>query len=554
MTFAKLGKNLKAYQDFRLSLESRLKGAMTFYGWTAVTTTDIGVNPFDPVYYNVGTHASVANTILSRSFLNELPTWISLVIGALLSLVLWFVLGKLKTLAGVSVGFASFVALMAAIGAFYAATGIFPGALGPGLTVFLTVLGLTLMKFWGSEAEKRYIRGAFSTYLSPDVIKELEADPDKLKLGGEKKLMTAMFTDVKGFSTISESLDPNELVTLLNQYLTSMSDIILDAAGTIDKYEGDAIIAFWGAPLSSERHAQSAVESALLMKKAEAAMNERFAREKLHPGPLLTRIGINTGDMTVGNMGTERRMNYTMMGNAVNLAARLEGVNKQYGTWILTSQATRDDSGRHHCPAQARQGRRRRHPPAGPALRDRVPARRGHGRRSREDLRLREGHRRLRDPRLGRRPAPLRAGPRHRPRRRPGEDLRRAHGPEPGRRLRPRLGRGVPADDEVGGRGAEAVRRVLLGAPLPVFFEGYLLQLSPGNAKGFLALVCVTYSRRINTAFPPAGFRHRHQRPSQSTSGLFYQQRILEVSRRSPDTNSHKNRLRVLFVEIAREL
>jgi adenylate cyclase len=198
------------------------------------------------------------------------------------------------------------------------------------------------MKFWGSEAEKRYIRGAFSTYLSPDVIKELEADPDKLKLGGEKKLMTAMFTDVKGFSTISEALDPNELVTLLNQYLTSMSDIILDAAGTIDKYEGDAIIAFWGAPLYSERHAQSAVESALRMKKAEAEMNQRFAREKIHPGPLLTRIGINTGDMTVGNMGTERRMNYTMMGNAVNLAARLEGVNKQYGTWILTSQATRD--------------------------------------------------------------------------------------------------------------------------------------------------------------------------------------------------------------------
>jgi adenylate cyclase len=342
VTFSKLGKNLKAYTDFRASLESRLKGAMTFYGWTAVTTTDIGVNPFDPVYYNVGTHASVANTILARSFLNEAPPWISLVIGALLSLVLWFVLGKMKTLPGVSVGFASFVALMAAIGAFYAATGIFPGALGPGLTVFLTVLGLTLMKFWGSEAEKRYIRGAFSTYLSPDVIKELEADPDKLKLGGEKKLMTAMFTDVKGFSTISESLDPNELVTLLNQYLTSMSDIILDAAGTIDKYEGDAIIAFWGAPLHSDRHAQSAVESALLMKKAETAMNERFAREKLHPGPLLTRIGINTGDMTVGNMGTERRMNYTMMGNAVNLAARLEGVNKQYGTWMLTSQATRE--------------------------------------------------------------------------------------------------------------------------------------------------------------------------------------------------------------------
>jgi adenylate cyclase len=197
------------------------------------------------------------------------------------------------------------------------------------------------VRFWGSEAEKRYIRGAFSTYLSPDVIKQLEADPDKLKLGGEKKLLTAMFTDVKGFSTISEKMDPNDLVSLLNLYLTRMCDLILDARGTIDKFEGDAIIAFWGAPLAFDDHAMGAARSALRMKQAEAQMNEQLVRDKLAPSPLLTRIGINTGDMTVGNMGTARRMNYTMMGNAVNLAARLEGVNKEYGTWILTTDATR---------------------------------------------------------------------------------------------------------------------------------------------------------------------------------------------------------------------
>jgi len=190
-------------------------------------------------------------------------------------------------------------------------------------------------------AEKRYIRSAFSSYLSPDVIKQLEADPKKLGLGGEKRQMTAMFTDVKGFSTFSEKLDPNDLVHLLNEYLGAMSDIILDNRGTIDKYEGDAIIAFWGAPLDQDDHAILALKSAIAMKSLEKSLNERLITSGLAPSPLLTRFGINSGDMTVGNMGTSRRMNYTVMGNHVNLAARLEGVNKIYGCWILTGKATR---------------------------------------------------------------------------------------------------------------------------------------------------------------------------------------------------------------------
>jgi len=341
-TFTKLHQKTKVYTDLRQSLESRLKGALVFYGWTSVATSDIGVNPFDTHYYNVGTHASVANTILTGEYLNELPGWIAFLLGALLSGVAWLVVSRMGTLPGVLAGFGIFGALMVGVGVFYSTTGIYPGALVPGLTVFLTILGLTLVKFWGTEAERRYIRSAFSTYLSPEVIKQLEADPDKLKLGGEKKLLTAVFTDVKGFSTVSEKMDPNDLVTLLNHYLTGMSDLILDTQGTIDKFEGDAIIAFWGAPLAFEDHAPKAVKAALMMKKSEAEMNERFVREGLSPTPLLTRIGINTGEMTVGNMGTARRMDYTMMGNAVNLAARLEGVNKQYGTWILTAQSTRD--------------------------------------------------------------------------------------------------------------------------------------------------------------------------------------------------------------------
>lgn len=341
-TFEVLKTKVDALSELRSLLGQKLKGAIAFYGWTAVATTDLGVTPFDPLYFNVGTHASVANTILSGEFLNEWPAWASFVLGSLLALAAAFVLTQAGTVLGVIFGFGLFVVLLLGVGVTYALTGIYAGAFVSGSTVFLTVLGLTLVRFWGTEAEKRYIRGAFSTYLSPEVIKQLEADPDKLKLGGEKKTLTAMFTDVKGFSTVSESMDPNDLVTLLNHYLTGMSDLVLDTRGTIDKFEGDAIIAFWGAPLAFDDHAQAAVQAALRMKATEATMNERFLREGLAPTPLLTRIGINTGEMTVGNMGTARRMDYTMMGNAVNLAARLEGVNKQYGTWILTSQSTRD--------------------------------------------------------------------------------------------------------------------------------------------------------------------------------------------------------------------
>ena len=177
------------------------------------------------------------------------------------------------------------------------------------------------------------------------IIKDLIEHPDRLHLGGIKKHLTAFFTDIEGFSTISESLDPTELVALLNIYLSEMSNIILELKGTIDKYEGDGIISFFGAPVDFEDHARRACLAAVRIKEVESKLNERFMREKLSPSPLLTRIGINTGEMVVGNMGTSNKMNYTVMGNEVNLASRLEGVNKAYGTWILASEATKIEAG-----------------------------------------------------------------------------------------------------------------------------------------------------------------------------------------------------------------
>ncbi len=325
----------------RAVLQKNLPGAFVIVGVTATSTTDIGVNPFDNQYVNVGTHASVVNTILQGKFLMQAPWWY----GAILALVLAFgvtlLIIRFDALKMVLLGAAVIVVLIAALAVYFILTGTYAPMVSPVGAVFFTFAALTALSFFRAERSRNQVRSTFSHYLSTDVISQLLADPGKLKLGGDKKHLTAMFTDVKGFSTISEALgDPEALVHLLNRYLTEMSDIILDLRGTLDKFEGDAIISFFGAPVELQDHARRACLAAVRMKRAEIILNEKFLSEKLSPTTLLTRIGINTGDMVVGNMGTEKRMDYTIMGNSVNLAARLEGVNKQYGTWILMSEFT----------------------------------------------------------------------------------------------------------------------------------------------------------------------------------------------------------------------
>jgi len=184
------------------------------------------------------------------------------------------------------------------------------------------------------------LRRAFLTYLSEEVVEEIVSDPSRLQLGGINRHMTAMFTDVKEFPHIAEGLKPEQMVDLLNYYLSTMSDIILEKKGTIDKYQGDAIISFFGAPLEFNDHALKACHAAIAMKRIETRSNKYIMEHKLSCQPLLTRIGINTGDMIVGNMGTERKMNYTIVSNAVNLASRIEKINKIYGTWILAPEHT----------------------------------------------------------------------------------------------------------------------------------------------------------------------------------------------------------------------
>ncbi len=344
--FAASRRQISDILTLREELKKELQGTLSIIGYSGTSTTDIGVNPFEKEYMNMGLYAAVTNTILSGQFLDESPLWIAVVATVLMSLLTGWIVSRLNhPVLGLVSGISILILTEGILIVSFILTGSFTPLLTPGISILLSFISIVSVNLIFSSKEKGFIRNAFAQYLSDDVIRDLLDDPSKLSLGGEERHMTAMFTDVKGFSSISEKLTPQNLVALLNDYLTEMSNLIMEEKGTIDKYEGDAIIAFFGAPQPFQDHAVKTCRAAIRMKKAEALLNERMIAAERTPGPLLTRIGINTGDMVVGNMGTLKKMDYTMMGNAVNLSARLEGVNKQYGTWILISDSTYRETG-----------------------------------------------------------------------------------------------------------------------------------------------------------------------------------------------------------------
>jgi class 3 adenylate cyclase/CHASE2 domain-containing sensor protein len=338
-------------------------GKYVFFGVYAPGLYDIFSTPFSSVYPGVGLHITMLDNILTGDLIRESPVWIDLVIIFIATAFITFLAmycGRIPLSVGGTV-LALLLIIGLDFGAYHFGSLWLPMA-APVIAVLVSFLAATVYNYATEGTQKRFIKSAFSRYLSPKVIDQIIADPSQLKLGGEKREMTAIFTDVRSFSTISEALgDPTKLVELLNYYLTRMSNIVLENSGTIDKYEGDAIIAFFGAPVYMENNASLACRAAVYMHKAEKEINREVVAQGLitrvvmealvrkgilknaeDPSPLFTRLGINTGDMVVGNMGTPNKMDYTIMGDAVNLAARLEGINKQYNTGgILISEFTR---------------------------------------------------------------------------------------------------------------------------------------------------------------------------------------------------------------------
>jgi len=206
-------------------------------------------------------------------------------------------------------------------------------------TVFLSYLSAVTYNFITERRQKAMIRGAFAHYVPGKVVGELLKNPEMLTLGGEERDMTVIFSDVAGFTSISENLSPTELVELLNEYLTAMTDIVLEYDGIIDKYEGDAIMAEFGAPLPDPEHALKACLAAIDMQLKLAEMRNKWKEEGR--AELKARVGINSGEMVIGNMGSREIFDYTVMGDNVNLSSRLEGANKVYGTYVMCSEATR---------------------------------------------------------------------------------------------------------------------------------------------------------------------------------------------------------------------
>ena len=345
-TFATAKTQYDDLLKIRERASAKANGAFCIIGTTATSTLDEGLTTFQTRFPSVGIHATIANMILSGEFLDDAPWIVSVIISFILALSLSFLIKRFDTKRSMLIGLIILAVTILVFLMYFILTKRYVGLVVPFTSAASTFIILTAINFLNTIREKSFLRSAFSRYLSPAVINEIIADPSKLNLGGEKREMTAIFTDIKGFSTISEKLDPADLVNLLNLYLTEMSNIILANRGTIDKYEGDAIIAFFGAPIYMEEHAVLACRTAIQMKKAEDTLNAKILPEGLSPSPIFTRLGINTGDMIVGNMGTPNKMDYTIMGNAVNLAARLEGVNKQYNTkGILISEHTRNKIG-----------------------------------------------------------------------------------------------------------------------------------------------------------------------------------------------------------------
>jgi adenylate cyclase len=319
-----------------------LKESLAFVGATEIGIYDVRNTPFDPALPGVEIHATVAaNSIDNRFIIRDGRTAaieMATIVG--LPVVLALLLGLVPgTLAGLGV-FAAVAALF--IGGNYllfSSQLIDVTLLYPLLSLSLSQLGSEAYRNLIVERKGRSLKKAFSSYVSPDLVKQIEKDPDKLVLGGEQREISILFSDIRGFTSISEGLTPPELVRLLNEYLNPMTRIVLEEKGTLDKFIGDAVMAIFNAPLDLHNHPEAACRAALRMIGELAALNEGFSSRGMNRIDI--GIGINTGLAVVGNMGADIRFDYTAIGDSVNLASRLEGLNKQYGTHILVSEDTR---------------------------------------------------------------------------------------------------------------------------------------------------------------------------------------------------------------------
>jgi len=316
------------------------KDKIVIVGATAVGIYDLRVTPFSGIFPGVEIQGTVMDNLLKGNFIRYPPFGQPLILFLILGMVvlLGLALPRLSAPQG-------FILTLVIIGAYTVCNYLLFSRLDlqlelfyPFLAVGLSYVSISVQRLLAEEQERLRIRKAFESYVAPAVVQEMLKHPELLRLGGERREITILFTDIRGFTAMSEKLDPESLVRLLHDFLNPMSNIIIDQGGTIDKYMGDAIMALFGAPLVQPEHPRLACRAALEMVASLRALNLKWQAEGRPP--LKVGVGINSGPVAVGNMGSDRLFDYTAIGDNVNLASRLEGLNKYYGTSILISQST----------------------------------------------------------------------------------------------------------------------------------------------------------------------------------------------------------------------
>jgi len=317
-----------------------VKDKVVIIGVTAIAVYDLRVTPFQETFPGVEVHANIVDSILAEKFIGRPYYWAWLVeLGVMLLFAMLFGWAIHRLPAAYSAFIiVLFVAGFLIIDRYYLfAAGHVIRSVLPLSEALVIILVCYVFRYFTEERERIKIRHMFGHYLNDDIIRELEDDPDKMKLGGERKELTMLFSDLAGFTSISEHLAPDDLTKLLNQYLTPMTHIVFEHQGLLDKYIGDAVMALFGTP-HEEDHALRSCEAACSMQHKIAELAPVWAAHGIDD--FHARVGLNSGMVSVGNMGSEIRFDYTVIGDAVNLAARLEGINKQYGTRICMSQFT----------------------------------------------------------------------------------------------------------------------------------------------------------------------------------------------------------------------
>jgi adenylate cyclase len=325
--------------------KEHVQDKVVLFGMTAQGLFDLRPTPFSSTTPGVYIHASAIQNILDGNFLERYYGIALIEILAFLALGLFMglVLPRIPPWGGILVTAGVIIGIFVLDTVFFFPKGYWVITVLPSLECLTIYLGILLHGYLTEGREKRKIRTAFQYYLTKSVVDEMLKSPEKLKLGGEKRVCTVLFSDIRGFTTISERLSPERLSALLNEYLTPMTNLVFKYDGTLDKYMGDAIMAIFGAPVAYDDHAARACFTALEMMEELAILQEGW-RERGVP-ELDIGIGLNSGPMSVGNMGSQVRFDYTVMGDNVNLGSRLEGINKQYGTNIIISEATRTAAG-----------------------------------------------------------------------------------------------------------------------------------------------------------------------------------------------------------------